>query len=60
MNYKVQIVQGRVRELYIHSLRVTSVEDFERGIRESIAEWMRKNPGQDILEEGCTLLIERA
>ncbi len=63
MDYKITIRDENrpaAEALFIHLLKVDSVDDFERGVRDAIAEWKRQNPARDLIEDGCSLAIDRA
>ena len=45
---------------FVFPFEADKIEDFEGGVREAIAEWRRFNPNRNILEVGCTVLVEKA
>ncbi len=62
MDYKFILITPRDRPIdpaFIYSFEVDELEDFANGLRESVTEWKRHNPNQDLLGDGVTFLIEQ-
>ena len=62
MNYNVIIISEDDLPddpAFVYPFKVTTIEGFERAIRESIAKWQRQNPDRDFMKAGCTVLIEK-
>jgi hypothetical protein len=62
-SYKITIRHARDRysePLFLYPFLADTVEDFERGLREAIFLWKQVHPGEYPLEDGYTLLIEKA
>ena len=62
MDYKFILITARDRPIdpaFIYSFEVNRPEDFASGLRETITEWQRRNPNQDLLDDGGTFLIEQ-
>jgi hypothetical protein len=63
MNYDVIIITDSDLSddpAFVYPFKANKIEDFEVGVREAIAEWRRYNPNQNLLEAGCTVLVEKA
>jgi hypothetical protein len=63
MNYDVIIITDADLSddpAFVYPFRANKVDDFEVAVREAIGEWLRYNPNQNILEAGCTVLVEKA
>ena len=63
MNYDVIIITEADFSddpAFIYPFRANKIEDFEVAVREAIAEWRRYNPNHDLLEAGCTVVVEKA
>jgi len=61
MDYKFIFISALNRprdRAFVYSFEVKKVGDYVSGLRGSITEWQRRKPGQNLLENGGTLLIE--
>jgi hypothetical protein len=62
MDYKFILITPRDRAIdpaFIYSFEVSELEDFANGLRETVTEWKRRNPDQDLLGDSVTFLIEQ-
>ena len=63
MDYKFILITARDRPIdpaFINSFEVNKLEDFASGLQKTIAEWQRRNPNQDLLNNGGIFLIEQS
>ena len=63
MNYNVVIIAEDDRPddpAFVYPFKANKIEDFEVAVGEAIARWRRYSPNKNVLEAGCTVLVEKA